>query len=335
MNITKRPKFIITIGASAGGLNAISELVSQLDAEMDIAVLVVVHLSKVGLGSYLVHSLQKYTALGCSMAENGEEIKAGHIYLAPPDEHLLIKDGRIMIGDGPAENRWRPSIDVLFRSAAANCSNRVIGIILTGFLNDGMSGMWAIKRSGGKTIVQDPNEAQYPDMPNSVKNNMEVDFCVPLSQMGETIRSIIASDIPSEVVPVPEDVKKEAEIAESIVVSIDAVKELGHKSLYVCPDCGGGLWDIDNDIIKRYRCHIGHSYSEDDLLIKQSEKLEGTLWVALRMMEERRSLYANIAKAETDKGLTKLAFEHYKRAEELEVHIDKMRRLLFDTKKTG
>ncbi|MCW3106989.1 MAG: hypothetical protein JWQ09_1495, partial [Segetibacter sp.] len=145
--------FIITIGASAGGLNAISELVAQLPEGLNAAVFIVIHLSKVGLGEFLITRLQKYTPFTCIIPKDREEIESGHIYIAPPDTHLLIRNGKAGLGHGPAENRWRPSIDVLFRSAAAHYGNRVIGIILTGYLNDGTAGMSAIKRSNGYCIV--------------------------------------------------------------------------------------------------------------------------------------------------------------------------------------
>jgi two-component system chemotaxis response regulator CheB len=217
---TKKPEFIITIGASAGGLNAMTEVVTQLSEQMNAAIFIVLHLSKVGLGDFLVHRLQKYTDYTCRIARDGEKIEANHIYIAPPDQHLLVKEDEIVIGLGPAENRWRPSIDVLFRSAAVSFGSRAIGIILTGFLNDGTSGMSAIKRSGGHLIVQDPNQAEYPDMPLSVLESIEVDYCLPLNKMGEAIKTIINNSEP-KINTVPQEVVREAEIAEKVVTTID------------------------------------------------------------------------------------------------------------------
>lgn len=328
----RKPSFIITIGASAGGLNAISELISQLPEDLDAAVFVVIHVSKVGLGDFLIARLQKYTLFKCVLPRDEEVIHAGYIYIAPPDQHLLVNDGKVVIGQGPAENRWRPSIDVLFRSAAAHYGNRVIGIILTGFLNDGTVGMSAIKRSNGFCIVQDPNEAEYPDMPLSVINAVEVDYSISLRTMGETIVSIVKNPGPQEVV-VEANILKEAAISERTVTSIDAVAQLGEKSFYSCPDCGGGLWNVVNTNIKRYRCHIGHSYSEEDLVIKQSESLEAALWVGLRMMEERKMLLTKISNDEINKGLSRLADLHKKNAKELDGHIEKLKSVLFAAQK--
>ncbi|CAM3410190.1 chemotaxis protein CheB [Aequorivita lipolytica] len=237
----KTPKFIIVVGTSAGGMNALIELVSQLKENMDAAFFIVMHLSRTSISDFLVHRLQPHTSLKCEVAEDAS-IEKGHIYVAAPNQHLLVKKNKIILGRGPEENRWRPSIDVLFRSAAAAYSTRVIGIVLTGSLDDGTTGMLAIKRSGGTCMVQDPNEAEYPDMPLSVLNNMEVDYCMPLHQMGETIFEITQTN--PEEIAAPQDVIIESEIAERVVVDYEHVKQIGEKSIYACPDCGGGLWDI-------------------------------------------------------------------------------------------
>lgn len=330
----KNPEFILVLGTSAGGMNALTELVAQFTEEMDMAVFVVMHLSRTSVSDFLVHRLQPHTALHCEIAKGGAAIERGHIYVAAPNQHLLVKKNSILLGNGPEENRWRPSIDVLFRSAAAAYSSRVIGVVLTGSLDDGTTGMSAIKRSGGTTIVQDPNEAEYPDMPLSVLNNMEVDYCISLLQMGETITAILQT-MPGEI-PAPTDVIIESEIAERVVVDYESVKQLGEKSIYACPDCGGGLWNIDQQSGKtdRYRCHIGHSYSENDLVIKQGEILESTLWTALRIMEERRNLLKKMETDNAKKGLSKMAASYAEKGKAIQFHVDKMKEVLFATQKT-
>src|SRR5665647_95453 len=175
------PKFVIIVGTSAGGLKALSEFAGQLKPGLDAAVFIVMHLSRTSISDFLMHRLQPLTDLKCEVATEGATIKKGHIYVAAPNLHLLVKKGKIILGYGPEENRWRPSIDVLFRSAAAAYSTRVIGVILTGLLDDGTTGMLAIKRSGGTCIVQNPNEAEFPDMPLSVLDNMEVNYCISLA----------------------------------------------------------------------------------------------------------------------------------------------------------
>lgn len=330
------PKFVIVVGASAGGMNALSEFVAQLKTGMDAAVFIVMHLSKTGIGDFLMRRLQPLTELHCQIATEGASIKKGHIYVASPNHHLLVKKGNIILGRGPEENRWRPSIDVLFRSAAAAYSTRTIGVILTGLLDDGTTGMLAIKRSGGTCIVQNPNEAEYPDMPLSVLNNMEVDYCISLANMGEVI-SGITHTTPEEV-PAPPDVLIESEIAERVVVDYDNVRQLGEKSIYACPDCGGGLWDINKagegtGKVVRYRCHIGHSYSEKDLVEKQGEVFESTLWIALRIMEERKTLLKKMEDDNTKRGFSTFAKSYKGKGDEIQKHIDKMKEVLFASQK--
>ena len=330
------PKFVITVGASAGGMSALSEFVAQLKTGMDAAVFIVMHLSRTGISDFLLHHLQPFTQFKCEIATEDASIKKDHIYIASPNLHLLVKKGSIILGHGPEENRWRPSIDVLFRSAAAAYSTRAIGVVLTGLLDDGTTGMLAIKRSGGICIVQDPNEAEYPDMPMSVLNNMEVDYCIRLAQMGEVIAGITKTD--PEEKPAPHDVILESEIAERVVVDYDNVKQLGEKSIYACPDCGGGLWNINKGgegqgKFDRYRCHIGHSYSEKDLVIKQSEIFETTLWTALRIMEERRNLLKKLENDHAKIGLSSIAESYREKADGIQKHVNRMKDILFSSQK--
>jgi len=327
LSMDSSPKFIIVIGASAGGINASRELITQLSGNIEAAVFIILHLSGKAISDILVQRLQSYTSLTCKIARNGEPIRKGTLYVAPSDYHMLVQKGQVVIGQGPAENRWRPSIDVLFRSAAAAYSTRVIGIILTGMLNDGASGMHAIKRSGGTCIVQDPNKAEFPDMPLSVLNNQEVDYCVELSRMGPLLKKLMQRTVEEK--EAPADVLAEAELAERTSTNIGKVRDLGTRSIYVCPDCGGGLWQMKEDSVDRYRCHVGHAYTEKDLFVKQGESLENTLWVALRMMEERSVLLEKMANDERKKGLNSLAAAKDERRADLQQHIDKLKEILF------
>jgi two-component system chemotaxis response regulator CheB len=324
-----KPKFVIVIGASAGGTTALSELITQFKSGMDAAIFIVMHLSRTALSNFLLQRLQPHTTLKCVVAQEGEKIEKDRIYISPSNQHLLVTKDKIVLGRGPEENRYRPSIDVLFRSAAAAYSTRTIGVILTGMLDDGTAGMDAIKRSGGICIVQDPNEAEYPEMPFSVLDNMEVDHCVPLSKMGKIILNITETD--PEEKPAPPDVLIESEIAERVVVGFESVTKIAEKSIFACPDCGGGMWYIENQRgkVNRYRCHIGHSYSEKDLVVKQGEKLESTLWIALRIMEERRNLLKKMEGDAFKKGLTKVAGMHKQKKDELQLHVDNIKEILF------
>ena len=313
------PSFIIVIGSSAGGLNAVTEVCSQLDPDIDAAVLIVMHLSGKGIGDFLAHRIQTNTTLICQTPRQEMPILKGHIYIAPPNEHLLVKRGQIQLGHGPKENRWRPSIDVLFRSAAVNYTSRVIGTILTGMLHDGTSGMDAIKKCGGTTVVQDPNQAEYPDMPMSVLGQMEVDYCISLEQFGKTIKSIMQKK-PENRAPDPDLVVENA-VSEKMATGPDSIEKIGERSIFACPDCGGNLWKISNGKIFKFRCHIGHSYSERDLLMKQGEAVESSLWVAVRLMEERQYLLSKLADDSRKNGFVRSATEHTRKAEELKGYI--------------
>ncbi|HUR29876.1 MAG TPA: chemotaxis protein CheB [Saprospiraceae bacterium] len=327
--MAKHPKFIAVIGASAGGLNALAEMVRTFQKGQNIAYCIVLHLSRKGIGDYVVHRLKQSTDLNCSLAVDNGAIERDHIYIARPNQHMLVKDNRIILGNGPEENRFRPSIDVLFRSAAVAYGSNAIGIILSGLLDDGTSGMWAIKRSEGISIVQDPNQAEYPDMPLSIINNMEVDYVLPLSEIGQQVFDIVNQ--PGRIKKdAPPDVLSESSIAETVAVGIAKVEEIGKISVFACPDCGGNLWSIDHDIIPRYRCHIGHAYTEKDLIIKQAQHASATLWIALRIMEERKHLLNKMKVTYENKGFKSLSVSNAKKEADIEIHIDRLKKILSD-----
>ncbi|RYY67627.1 MAG: chemotaxis protein CheB [Chitinophagaceae bacterium] len=329
MSQSEDPGFIVVVGASAGGLQSVVELIAQLKEEMNLSVFVVLHLPKLSLASAFVNRLQALTRYRCKLAEDEEPVRKGHVYLAPPDVHLLLTDeGRVRLGHGASENRWRPSIDILFRAAAAAYNSRVIGIILSGLLQDGTAGMESIKRSGGTLIVQDPAEAEFPDMPLSVLQNMEVDYKVSLAKMGAILSEKSGDGRPPEA-KVPFDVAAEARITERVAISIETLQELGPKSDFSCPDCGGGLYLTNAGKVQHYRCHVGHSYTEGDLLFTMTKTLEGTLWTALRMMEERRMLLKKMANEEEGKGWIHSAAQKRVREGEMRQHINRLREVLF------
>jgi two-component system chemotaxis response regulator CheB len=315
---------IIVIGASAGGFTAVMKLVSAIPADLPSAVFVVIHLSNNSSAEIIREHLAKNTGYTCIIPADDEFISAGTLYIAPPQQHMIISDEHVKLIHGPHENRWRPSIDVLFRSAAANYDSRVIGIILSGMLYDGTSGMQAIKRSGGVCIVQEPEEAEYPEMPESVLNNVDVDYRVPLSDMRYILDDLLSQ--PPKSVPIPEDVKLEAGITERMATNIDEMEKLGSHSNYTCPDCGGSLWLMKNDKIPRYRCHTGHVYTEKLLAEKQTEELEESLWVCVRMLEQRRNLLTTMASR--GNGNNAALKEQQLKIVELDQHIGRLKALL-------
>jgi two-component system chemotaxis response regulator CheB len=225
----------------------------------------------------------------------------------------------VLIKKGPYENHWRPAIDVLFRSAAASFGTCVTGIILTGLLDDGTSGMSAIKRSGGMLIVQDPLEAEFPDMPTNVLRNVEVDHQVTIEEMSFIIANHYEK-ITCDNLHVPNDVKLEAEITLRMSSDVNNLYPLADPTTLTCPDCGGILMKIKNETSARYRCYTGHSFAEISLEREQVRSIENSLWVAIRMMEERKNLLSNMG------GYNSVGKKE--RTTEMGVHIEHLKDML-------
>ena len=315
---------VVVIGTSAGGLRALKKLVSQLPKDFPLPILTVRHVSPDATGNVVLDELNKLNTVTCRHAKNGITLKPGFLYLAPSDHHLLIgRNLKMLVTKGAHENRSRPAVDPLFRSAAVAFGTGVIGILLTGYLDDGTSGMKAIKECGGICIVQDPDDAEYPDMPRNALNNVKVDYCLPISEMGALLNKIIHWKI-QKPKPVPEDILIEAEIAERVLSDLPSVNQLGDQVPFNCPGCGGVLWKVGKDNNLRFRCHTGHAYTAAFLLAEQSSKIEETMWTALRMFEERKNLLTEMARGEKGVG-SKSAQE---RAETSQTHIDRIRAIL-------
>ncbi|HXI00777.1 MAG TPA: chemotaxis protein CheB [Sphingobacteriaceae bacterium] len=323
---------VIVIGTSAGGLNALKTLFSQFQKDFPLPVLVVQHISPDATGNVLLDTLNSFSNLTCQHAKKGEKLKPGYVYLAPSDHHLMIgSDLKILVTKGAQENRSRPAIDPLFRSAAVALGNGVIGILLTGYLDDGTAGMKVIKRCGGICIVQDPKDAEYPPMPLNAMTQVDVDYCVPLSEMGALIYQLIPQKLGKKI-PVPKDILIEAKIAERVLSDLPSVNSLGKQIPFNCPGCGGVLWKMDKDTNLRFRCHTGHAYTSASLLAEQTKKIEETMWTALRMFEERKNLLTEMANGKSGVG-SKSALE---RANMSQVHIDRIRLMLqTDTDNSG
>ena len=318
----------VVIGSSAGGMAALKELVAQFQEGFPAPVFIVNHMSADTTGEALVRVLDESGSLPCVHAQNDQTFKNGTIYLAPSDHHMLIVKDKILITKGARENRSRPAIDPLFRSAAVAYGNRVIGIILTGYLNDGTSGMMAIKRCGGVCVAQDPEDAAYPDMPQSVIANVGVDYCLPIAQMGALLSELVSRELPENKDP-PEDQVIESRIAQRVLSDLPSVKALGEQVPYNCPDGGGVLWQIAEGELLRYRCHTGHAFTSSVLLAQQTAKIEETLWVALRMFEERQNLLVAMSKNEDKRAASSISG----RAKDSQVHIERIRAMLKTTEK--
>ena len=283
---------LIVIGASAGGVQALVSLLGALPAGLPAAVFVALHFSPEAR-SQLPEVIGRHAALPVHWAEDGAPVMPGEVRVAPADQHLLIEPGRMRVVHGPRENRHRPAIDPLFRSAAWAYGPRTVGVVLTGNLDDGTSGLWAIRTCGGTTVVQDPADAQHPDMPLNALMHNRVDHQLPLAQIAPLLMRLASE--PAGTAP-SRPAALQAEIGFSAHERrMDDMARLGTLSPFTCPTCRGALWEQDEGGHLRYRCHTGHAFSHASLLIEQGSEIESTLYAALRVVEEKAAALRRLA----------------------------------------
>jgi two-component system chemotaxis response regulator CheB len=285
---------IIVIGASAGGLEALKKLVAQLPSDFPAALFIVWHVSP-EYPSFLPQILGRACPLSVAHAIDREEIQPGRIYVAPPDHHLLVEPGHVRVTRGPKENRFRPSVDVLFRSAARAYGPQVIGVVLTGALDDGAAGLYAVKERGGKAVVQDPFEALYPSMPIQAMKAVAVDHCVSITEMGSLLVRLTNEVVEEEKANLmSEQMDIEVQIAQEDNAFEIGIMKLGELSPYTCPECHGVLLQLKEGNRIRFRCHTGHAFSLNSLLAEVTKGVEDTLWSALRAIEESEMLISHM-----------------------------------------
>jgi two-component system, chemotaxis family, protein-glutamate methylesterase/glutaminase len=313
-------KDIIVIGASAGGLDALKKLIGGLPENLQASVFIVWHISPYVTG-ILPDVLNKHTSFYVSHPVDGEKIKSGRIYVAPPDHHLIVEPEQIRVTKGPKENRFRPAIDPLFRSAAYSYDRRVIGIVLTGALDDGTAGLWTIKHRGGTAIVQDPADAEVPSMPESALREVDVDYCVPIAEMPELIARLVNEDADENSGVIMEE-NKLTEIEIKIAAEDNAfesgIMNFGELSPFTCPDCHGVLSQYQEGKRTRFRCHTGHAFSANSLLATVTESVEEGLWSAIRGIEESVMLLNHLGNHYVDLNQADLAALYFKKALEAE-----------------
>jgi two-component system chemotaxis response regulator CheB len=287
---------IVVIGASAGGVEALMELARTLPQDFPAPIFVVQHIAPYS-PSLLPQLLSRVSALPAKHPHDGEVVKPGVIYVAPPDHHLLLEGDHVLVTRGPKENRFRPSIDALFRSAAYIYGPRVIGVVLTGYLDDGTSGLWAVQRLGGITVVQDPSDADFPAMPTNALEFVEADHLVPLAQLSALLVRLTtepAARKPS----ITQDELNLLEIELTIAKHGNAFEmgiiDKGNLTPFTCPDCHGALTQLVEGNIIRYRCHTGHAYTISALLSEVTDSVESMLYQSMRGLEETKMLLQNI-----------------------------------------
>jgi two-component system, chemotaxis family, protein-glutamate methylesterase/glutaminase len=283
---------VVAVGASAGGVEALSQLAGGLPVDLPYAVLITLHLPP-SAPSVLARILDRNGPLPAATAIDGDELTPGRIYVAVPDRHLLISDHRAILSEGPTENGHRPAINALFRSAALNYGPHAIGILLSGVLDDGVLGLAAIRSRAGTTVVQDPEDALYPGMPINAIQAGVVDHRVAAADVGDLLTKLVDRDIEERHMERDESMELENRIAmgRRFSTSFDA-EALGPHSGYTCPDCNGSLMSVSEN---NYRCRVGHAWTADALLKARDDEIENALWVALRSLREKAILSRRLA----------------------------------------
>ena len=294
---TRKPyRDIVVIGTSQGGVAALLALVKALPADFPAPVFVVMHVPP-DSPSLLPQLLSAGSALAARHPQNEEVVEAGVIYVARPDHHLLLEGNRVLVTRGPKENRFRPSIDALFRSAAYTYGPRVIGVVLTGYLDDGTAGLWSVQRLGGVAVVQDPRDAEQPSMPTNVLEFVAADYVLPLAELAALLNRLTRERAPA---------KTRLSAAELDLLKIEftiakqgggfelGIIDKGRLTPFTCPDCHGALTQLIEGRLIRYRCHTGHAYSVSSLLSEVTESVESMLYQAMRGLEETKMLLQNL-----------------------------------------
>lgn len=288
---------LVVIGASAGGIEALQQICRQLPADLNASVLVVVHMSA-NSGGTLPRILSRAGALPAVCPADGETIAKGRIYVAPPDRHMIMDGETIRVIKGPRENRHRPAIDPTLRSAARSYGRRTIAVVLTGSLDDGTSGLMVICAAGGEAVVQDPETAMFPSMPTHALKRVPDAIVAPLSEIASVITRLVAEELSdaTEAEFVAMDAhRREAERSEYHMPEVEDEIHSANPSSFGCPECGGVLWEIDQEGLLRFRCRVGHAYTAMHLRAEQRHALESALWSALRALEESAALYHRMA----------------------------------------
>jgi two-component system, chemotaxis family, protein-glutamate methylesterase/glutaminase len=299
---------ILALGASAGGFKALSHLAGEFRAGLPASVLVVIHLSDQFYSAFDA-ILTQSGPLPARFAGDGDILERGQIYIAPAGSHMLIDGARLQLARGPRENHARPAIDPLLRSMALCCGPRSVGVVLTGTLGDGASGLAALKQCGGITVVQDPEDAAFPEMPAAALRRSKPDYIVGLRSMGSLLERLV-NQPQGAAVSVPAAIRSEVEIARndgytgmSVSGRVELMDRLGRRSVLACPDCHGVMWEIEEDALVRYRCHVGHAYGAD---------------LMSRALDERISLFERMRRQAGDAGQERLARSWALKAAELE-----------------
>lgn len=315
---------IVVVGASAGGVDAISRLVEELPYEYKGALLVVIHMMP-SATSALPAILTRARRRSSPQVSDGDPIEYGRIYVSPPDLHLLVDCGHVRLGRGPREHGHRPAIDPFFRSAAEAYGPRVVGVLMSGMLDDGVAGLAVIKRAGGTALVQDPSEAAFPSMPEAAISAVRTDAVLPVKGLAEEVARLADTPLTaSERTYVP---RTAAELQEMVHGTSD--RSTGSTGSLTCPECGGLLTErVEESRLIRFSCPVGHVYSVESLLAMQSESLESALWASIRRLEEQSRLLQQAAKQLRRRGSLREAGTYEQQAHDCSARVRLLRKVV-------
>ena len=322
---------VVVVGFSAGGVEAMARLAACLPRDLPAAILMVHHFPANSV-SALPSILRRAGPLPAEHAVHDQEIQPGRIYVAPPDRHMLVVENRIHLSRGPRENGHRPAVDPLFRSAARSFGRRVIGVLLSGSMDDGTVGLMAVKRHGGLAVVQEPDEALYTGMALSAIERAGVDHVLPVQDIAQLLTRLTRGPVaPHEGrTAMPPDDRQVQDPAESGTASIEEGALPGPATALTCPDCGGAIWEhVDGELV-RYRCHVGHAYTADSMVGAQANVVEAALWIAVRALEEKAHLSRRLAERTSGRGLERLAQRYAEAVQAAELGSSTIRHLLLN-----
>lgn len=314
---------ILVIGGSLGSTAVLRRILAGLPADLPAAILVCTHIPASGSG--LPETLDRVGALPVSRAVDGQPVECGRVYLPQPDRHLLFVDGAILLGTGPRENMSRPAIDALFRSAALSAGPRVVGLVLTGLLNDGAAGLQAIKEMGGTAIVQHPLDAEADAMPRAALEAVEADHVGRAEDLPALIAQIMGGPAGPARDTTP-DLELEVAISAGRRLGTEELRSIATPSALTCPHCKGVLSEMKGKGPLRYRCQIGHGFTAQAVLAAGDSGVSDALRIAMRMMEERTELVARMAREAREAGRTAVAELYEARAVEYENYAATLRR---------
>lgn len=315
---------IVVIGGSAGSLAPVRALVASLAADFPAALFLVSHLPRGP--SHLAELLDEASPLEVRFAADGEAIRRGTLLIAPPDRHLLLQRERVALSRGPRENLWRPAVDVLFRSAAVTFSSRVVGIVLSGALDDGASGLGAILRCGGIAIAQHPQDAAYPAMPEAALRVVPEARVLRVAEIPAALEELVRQPAPPPP-PIPDRIRLEARLAAGDEEATREIEARGMATHLSCPECGGPMMRQKDDAL-RFRCRLGHAYGAASLSAASRDAVESSLWAAIRLLEQRANIDRARSGEEQERGRGRAAQHYASRATETAGQADVLREVL-------